>query len=96
MAVWGPAACGTSTLGIAACHQRECQALPPPHPPTPRCPLQVQLPDICRTCGVAEGTIRQIYREIYPHLKTLIDKAGRFATHADIDTLPVPVEVSKT
>lgn len=45
---------------------------------------------------MAEGTIRQIYREIYPHLKTLIDKAGRFATHADIDTLPVPVEVSKT
>ncbi|KAI7835903.1 hypothetical protein COHA_010206 [Chlorella ohadii] len=55
----------------------------------------VPLPDICRTCGVAEGTIRQIYREIYPHLKTLVDKAGRFASHADIDTLPVPVEVSK-
>lgn len=24
----------------------------------------VPLPDICRTCGVAEGTIRQIYREV--------------------------------
>lgn len=30
---------------------------------------RVDLPSICRTCGVAEGTIRQIYREIHPHLK---------------------------
>lgn len=52
----------------------------------------VALHDICRTCGVADGTIRQIYREIHPHLKTLIDKAGGFATHADIDRLPLPVE----
>lgn len=52
----------------------------------------VPLHEICRTCGVADGTIRQIYREIHPHLKALIDKAGGFATHADIDRLPLPVE----
>ena len=53
---------------------------------------RVELPAICRTCGVAEGTIRQIYREIHPHLKALIDKAGGFATQADIDALPLPIE----
>lgn len=68
---------------------------PDPDPHRSLATAQVPLPDICRTCGVAEGTIRQIYREIYPHLKALVDKAGRFASHADIDTLPVPVEVSK-
>ena len=50
----------------------------------------VAMGDITRTCGVAEPTIRQIYREIHPHLKALIDKAGKFATAADVDTLPVP------
>ena len=52
----------------------------------------VPLPDICRTCGVADGTIRQIYREIHPHIKALVDKAGKFATQADVDQLPVPIE----
>ncbi|EFN54856.1 hypothetical protein CHLNCDRAFT_24273 [Chlorella variabilis] len=52
----------------------------------------VPLQDICRTCGVADGTIRQIYREIHPHLKALIDKAGRFASHADVERLPQPIE----
>jgi hypothetical protein len=56
---------------------------------------RVPLPDICRTCGVADGTIRQIYREIHPHLKALIDKAGAFATHADVDALPQPAEPAK-
>lgn len=32
--------------------------------------------------------------QIHPHLKALVDKAGGFASHADIDTLPVPVEVT--
>ena len=54
------------------------------------------LPDICRTCGVAEPTIRQIYREIHPHLRRLIHSAGAFATPADIDALPPPpVELVK-
>lgn len=75
-----------------ACSGCTSPRLPPRHPIL----LQVPLPDICRTCGVAEGTIRQIYREIHPHLKRLIASAGGWATAADIDTLPPPpVELAK-
>lgn len=60
-----------------------------PMPSTSRHP---PLPDICAACGVADGTIRAIYRDMHPHLPRLIAQAGDWATPQDIAALPVPVD----
>lgn len=50
------------------------------------------LTDICNACGVADGTIRAIYRDMHPHLPRLLAEAGDWATPEDIAALPVPMD----
>eukprot|EP00887_Chlorella_sp_A99_P007621 scaffold20.g7621.t1 len=76
---------GKSPMSIAGCIIYIVAYLP-----RPKGASSVTLSDISAECGVAEQTIRQIYREIHPHLGTLIAKAGGFATAAEIAQLPVP------
>ena len=59
-------------------------------PPCPRRRTKVDLLRICREVSLAEQTVHQVYREIHPHLHSLIARAGAFATPEEVDTLPPP------
>lgn len=55
----------------------------------PRASRSPSLEDICAVCGVAENTIRGVYKESRPHLQALIARgAGGFASAEDIAKLP--------
>lgn len=73
-----PASIAASVIFIVSCLPRASA-----HPP---------LADVCAACGVADGTILAIYREVHPHLKTLVKQAGGFATDQEIEQLPPPPE----
>ena len=54
----------------------------------PRSSKHPSLEDICAVCGVAEGTIKGLYRDTLPHLPALVTASGGFATNEELAKLP--------
>lgn len=54
----------------------------------PKSSKHPSLEDICSVCGVAEGTIKGLYRDTLPYLPSLVTAAGGFASKEDLAQLP--------
>lgn len=54
----------------------------------PRASRKPSLDDICSVCGVAEATIKGLYKDTLPFLPSLVAAAGGFATPEEIAVLP--------
>lgn len=54
----------------------------------PRSSRHPSLEDICKVCGVAENTVKSLYRDMLPHFSKLIAASGGFASPDEIAKLP--------